>query len=233
MPGDPIPTFKTQAEAEQWFTKNKITKYANFGNLDARIIQDIADSFGKNLAEFPRLKGKMRFVGSAQARIDLQMELVEQERRSSLAQFHPDWTEVPIRTTIEQHLKAYDISIMDNAYAISYSGYQYADLTGVVVNEKYGSSYTKMRDMLLNDVKQSFHPFGCGSPGAVMDHELGHQIDSLLKLTNRKATQSFADKELKRIFSKTKLDRWFNIYETKEEACKSLMGHRRKKAAKA
>ncbi|MEA2062528.1 MAG: STAS domain-containing protein [Gemmatimonadota bacterium] len=33
---------------------------------------------------------------------------------------------------------------------------------------------------------------------------------------------SSPNKELKRIFSKTKLDRWFDIYETQEEACNSL-----------
>ena len=46
-------------------------------------------------------------------------------------------------------------------------------------------------------------------------------------------TLTSLNKELKRIFSKTKLDRWFDIYETREEACKSLMSHRRKKTAKA
>ena len=30
------------------------------------------------------------------------------------------------------------------------------------------------------------------------------------------------NKELQRIFSKTKLDRWFEIFDTQEEACKSL-----------
>jgi hypothetical protein len=61
-----------------------------------------------------------------------------------------------------------------------------------------------MRDMLLRDVKHSFHPIGCGSPGAVMDHELGHQIDSLLGLTNRETTQYFKDEELKKIWARTK-----------------------------
>jgi len=40
-------------------------------------------------------------------------------------------------------------------------------------------------------------------------------------------TLSSLNKELKRIFSKTKLDRWFDIYETQEEACKSLQSVKR------
>lgn len=43
---------------------------------------------------------------------------------------------------------------------------------------------------------------------------------------------SSLNKELKRIFSKTKLDRWFDIYDTQEEAFRSLQmsGKRRKRA---
>jgi len=41
------------------------------------------------------------------------------------------------------------------------------------------------------------------------------------------------NKELQRIFSKTKLDRWFEIYDTQEEACKSLMKSGAKKAKTA
>ena len=40
-------------------------------------------------------------------------------------------------------------------------------------------------------------------------------------------TLSSLNKELRRIFSKTKLDRWFNIYETQEEACNSLLSVKR------
>jgi anti-anti-sigma factor len=44
-------------------------------------------------------------------------------------------------------------------------------------------------------------------------------------------TLSSLNKELKRIFSKTKLDRWFDIYETQEEAFKSLQQSKRRKHA--
>ncbi|OGF98432.1 MAG: hypothetical protein A3F83_04975 [Candidatus Glassbacteria bacterium RIFCSPLOWO2_12_FULL_58_11] len=41
------------------------------------------------------------------------------------------------------------------------------------------------------------------------------------------------NRELQRIFSKTKLDRWFDIYETQEEACRSLLKNRSKAAKTA
>jgi len=41
------------------------------------------------------------------------------------------------------------------------------------------------------------------------------------------------NRELQRIFSKTKLDRWFDIYETQEEACRSLLKNRSKTAKTA
>ena len=39
------------------------------------------------------------------------------------------------------------------------------------------------------------------------------------------------NKELKRIFSKTKLDRWFDIYESQEDACKNLKKGKRVQVA--
>lgn len=204
MPGDPVPVFKTPEEAEKWFTKNKITKYAKFGKLDQRVIQEIADSFGRNISEFPKLQGRMKFAGSAQARIELQKELIEAEMRDSLLRFHPELTEAEIRDKIKLQLRQYKLAVDDHAYAISYSGYQYADLTGVVVNETYGANYSKFITSLEKDVRLLWHPVGCGNVKAVMDHELGHQIDSLLRLTNRTTAQSFADAELKRIYNEAK-----------------------------
>jgi len=46
-------------------------------------------------------------------------------------------------------------------------------------------------------------------------------------------TLTSLNKELKRIFSKTKLDRWFDIYDTQEEACKSLLKSGKKRAKTA
>ena len=39
------------------------------------------------------------------------------------------------------------------------------------------------------------------------------------------------NRELKRIFSKTKLDRWFDIYESQEDACKNLKKGKRAQVA--
>ncbi|MFH1069373.1 MAG: STAS domain-containing protein [Candidatus Glassbacteria bacterium] len=40
------------------------------------------------------------------------------------------------------------------------------------------------------------------------------------------------NRELQRIFTKTKLDRWFDIYETQEEACKQMKKSNSRKARK-
>lgn len=37
-----------------------------------------------------------------------------------------------------------------------------------------------------NDVKNKYHPVGCDSIKAIIDHEFGHQLDDLLNLKNNK-----------------------------------------------
>ncbi len=46
-------------------------------------------------------------------------------------------------------------------------------------------------------------------------------------------TLTSLNKELKRIFSKTKLDRWFEIYDSREEACRQLTSGRVRRRAAA
>lgn len=47
-----------------------------------------------------------------------------------------------------------------------------------------------------------------------------------------KLSLSSLNRELQRIFTKTKLDRWFDIYESQEEACRKLKRSRGKPRAR-
>jgi hypothetical protein len=49
-----------------------------------------------------------------------------------------------------------------------------------------GSSLKNLNARILNDVKTSYHPAGCDSLKSFADHELGHQLDNLLKISEQK-----------------------------------------------
>ena len=55
---------------------------------------------------------------------------------------------------------------------------------GVAVNNDYAQNYAKFKSEKQADEIAKWAPIGCGSPKAVVDHELGHEIDNLLGASN-------------------------------------------------
>jgi hypothetical protein len=56
------------------------------------------------------------------------------------------------------------------------------NFSGVVVNRKYGSDVDAFHRSLKANVANGFHPPGCDTIRSVVDHEIGHQLDTLLSL---------------------------------------------------
>ncbi len=50
------------------------------------------------------------------------------------------------------------------------------------MNDRYGIDKERFEKSLEHDVINKFHPPGCDTIKAVMDHEYGHMIDYLLML---------------------------------------------------
>ena len=84
----------------------------------------------------------------------------------------------------------------------------------------------KNRKAIVVDLKETEYIDGFGLSVLVNLSRNVYKGGGRLSLTS-------LNKELQRIFSKTKLDRWFEIYDTQEEACKSLMKTRAKKVKTA
>jgi hypothetical protein len=59
-----------------------------------------------------------------------------------------------------------------------------ATLGGITVNAKFGGNLPKFLAVLSQDVKSGWHPVGCQEVKSVVDHELAHQLDNLLELSN-------------------------------------------------
>jgi hypothetical protein len=69
--------------------------------------------------------------------------------------------------------------VTGNRYAHSWAQ---ADVSGVAVNQKWGADVAKFSASLADSAALRWHPVGCDTIRSVVDHELGHQLDDLLKL---------------------------------------------------
>ena len=64
---------------------------------------------------------------------------------------------------------------------------------------------------LKSDVERKFHPIGCDSVKAVLDHEIGHQLDKMLNLSNLDSIKNiFNTKTFKEITNELSTYSWKN-----------------------
>lgn len=67
-----------------------------------------------------------------------------------------------------------------NCYAYSHGAAKDMGLSGICFNTSWAGE--KIDKSLQDDCKSKYHPPGCGTVKAVIDHELGHEIDRLTGL---------------------------------------------------
>lgn len=187
---------KTAKEATKYARETLGIEKTDFGKLHIDVCNQINQSLTEHFNQFPELKKNFDFVGSAQARNRLvsaeikRMYLAETIKYYKKA--HPDWDDERARNQAERRWEAdkkqFKINrVPGNTYAQSVSG---GILTGITINEKFGKNPAAMNQALERDVKSGWHPQGAGSIKAVVDHEIGHQIDNLVGARNAPSIQS-------------------------------------------
>lgn len=90
-----------------------------------------------------------------------------------------------LRAYAERKVKAKKVA--GNTYAHSWDQ---PSVSGIAVNAKWGKDPAALKATLANDVKTGWHPPGTQTIKAVVDHELGHQLDTLLEIANEPEIQA-------------------------------------------
>lgn len=67
---------------------------------------------------------------------------------------------------------------------------------GIAVNAKYGGDVAEFERVLAKSATTKWHPIGCDTIRSVADHEMGHQLDDLLRLD--------VDNEVKNLYNEAK-----------------------------
>jgi hypothetical protein len=175
---------KTIAEANEQAVKYGIAKNANFKGLDVSVANEMNTGVLRAQRAFPELKGKMDFIGSTQERLTLAHNLTAQnvliECTDRLHKIYPGKTDEELLEILKKRLKKDRAKA--NVYATSWPDSP-RGTGGITVNANYGSAkrLSKFKASLSNDVKALFHPESCDTVKSIIDHEMGHEIDKLLK----------------------------------------------------
>lgn len=179
---------KTEAEA---FARATFGAEADFSGLHIGAINALNESVARHIDQFPELRGNFGFVGSTQAG--------NRERKRLWADYYYQanqgvWqtfglTDAQARKRAER-LAAKTVGRSHGEWAWSYSPKpQHADysMRGIYMNQKTWkdeAAYNQQLAALDRDVKSKYHPEGTATPKAIFDHEVGHQLDTLLDISN-------------------------------------------------
>ena len=179
-----------------------ISKTIDFGRLDLKISQQIAESIVTTKSIFPNLDINFSFVGSIQERNrhasqTSALKLInhytniykttnpsasrEECKRYAVSQTRQKLSGLePRENTIAQ-----SISVPAPADSISKSDQIIIEtIQGISINEKYGYSDGMFRKKKVEEVISGHKPHGCNTAKATIDHEIGHQVANALNAKN-------------------------------------------------
>ena len=180
----------TKAEAEA-FARATFGAEADFSGLHIDAINALNESVARHIDQFPELKDNFGFVGSAQAcnreRKRLWEDYYYRVNQGTWQQFGLSDAKMRERA---KRMAARTVKRSGNEWAWSYSPEPYhADysMRGICMNRKHWkdeATYNQQLVDLKRGVREKYHPEGTASVKAIFDHEVGHQLDTLLDIAD-------------------------------------------------
>jgi len=189
-PPAPKDTFfeaKTTQDASDWIVGKGYVAKSDYGKMDLSAANEINRSLYEHMRDFPELAGKISFVGSAQSLNRLFHAARYDYYLAYTKKVYPHLTHDEARAVALRRNKKIKVS---GEYAFArepHSIEEFKGLDGVGFNEKWSTKkgLAKFQGSLDRDVDIRWHPPGTNSVKSVMDHELGHQLDFILRLEHR------------------------------------------------
>ncbi|WP_084645093.1 phage minor head protein [Oceanobacter kriegii] len=182
----PKPEFKPQKTtkaAAQWAVEANLADVADYAGVKPEVANAWNESLWDHLQEFPALRDNQKFVGTGQGQFARYHQI--QVERAVQRAVEKGLDEDLARTWAKRSVKKPKVS--SRTYAHSWSQ---PDVAGVTVNKVWGKDPAFWKEQLQNDMSARFHPVGCNTIRSVVDHELAHQIDDLLKLRDDPEVQT-------------------------------------------
>ena len=194
MPEKFIPA--TSIEGANNYAKNVLgIAHADYKGVAIEAANEWNKGLTENFRKFPELKERFGFVGECHARNAVAKKKFFDTFRSDLFNLfrsaNPDLSDEVLEPYVEERLgkewkkyaKKHGLTVSKNTNAESWSPVGWAkEFAGITVNKDNAASLESFEKSKRSSVKAKFHPEGCGTLKATLDHEIGHQVDSMLDL---------------------------------------------------
>lgn len=165
---------------------NGYAKNADFSDFDPHVAYDLAKSVVDAKQDFPDLE--VNYLGSIDHQVKGLHDTVEASQFDFYKKngFDEELAQQMAKQYADDFISNSKLDDTEGTYAWSLrTGNPALDkYDGVAVNNDYAKDYARFKSEKQADEIAKWAPIGCGSPKAVADHELGHEIDNLLGASN-------------------------------------------------
>lgn len=175
----PKPEFKPQKTtkaAAQWAVDANLVDFADYSGIKPEVANAWNESLWEHLQEFPALRHNQEFTGTIQAQNQrYYQQQIERYIDDAVAGGIPQYL-------AEQAAKFYVKPIPPVRRKTAASSWSEPGVKGIAINRTWGKDPGYLKAAAQYNVDIKHHPEGCGTIRALVDHELGHQLDDLLGL---------------------------------------------------
>lgn len=169
-------------KATAWAQKNLPIDYVSYKGFAPELADECNESLQQLFTRFPVLKGRTKWIGTAQERNRQYLErVVEDSYQAYLKQYagrQLPWKEADYRAAAKRRLKPK--TLPSTTYAQS-ANKTWGPQEGIAFNEVWAKDYAKFAQAKAFDVSTAWKPVGTGKPAGTVFHEFGHQLDYFLK----------------------------------------------------
>lgn len=174
----------TIKEAEEFANKTLGIQNVSYKGVDVITANAWNEGLKDSFDRFPELKNNFGFVGEAHERNTMLKPIAKQHYMDELAKLNPTLDVTILEPYADKKVRSLMKSLqIDKAtYAQSWAptNARFSAFRGVTVNRELGKKSAEFVKSIAGDVAGKFHPIGCDTIRSILDHEIGHQLDSLL-----------------------------------------------------
>ncbi|MDE6520403.1 MAG: phage minor capsid protein [Ruminococcus sp.] len=189
-------------KAEEYARNVLGIKNVFYKGLDTFTANELNNVLEEHFKEFPELKKQINFVGTCQERNRLIKEKIKAyykaEYEKEYSYLSGELLNSIVEVSADEKTKDFmqDFKVYTETYAQSFwrkTKINLSEFYGISVNEDFGSNHAKFIESIKNDEKIGHLPVGCNTIKSILDHEIGHQLDSLLDLKYNPLIRSVFD----------------------------------------
>ncbi|HMM20623.1 MAG TPA: minor capsid protein [Selenomonadales bacterium] len=188
---------KTVKEAGQYAIETLGIPHADYTGLHIEVANAWNAGLADNFNRFPELNEQFGFVGESHARNAALKPVLRQHYLDDYKRLNPHVPEKILEVHADDAVNdaMYRLRVPSNAYASSWAPRKepFRQFAGITFNSVQGKDLGKLLNSLKADVANKFHPVGCDTVKSILDHEIGHQLDTMLNLSGNDAIRKLFD----------------------------------------